>query len=41
MATQRGAGMGLSIDMLYELGGDRAAAALTAGMRALRALRQR
>jgi len=41
VATQRGASLGLSIDKLYELGGDKAAAVLTAGMRALRALRQR
>jgi succinate-semialdehyde dehydrogenase/glutarate-semialdehyde dehydrogenase len=41
IAVQRGARFGLSADRLYALGGETAAGALTAGMRALRALRMR
>ncbi|GAB2452572.1 succinic semialdehyde dehydrogenase [Xylanimonas ulmi] len=41
VATQRAVSLGLSMDRLYALGGERAAAALTAGMRALRAVRAR
>ncbi|QAY64490.1 aldehyde dehydrogenase family protein [Xylanimonas allomyrinae] len=41
VATQRGVALGLSVDRLYALGGERAATTLTAGMRALRALRAR
>ncbi|MCL1870099.1 MAG: succinic semialdehyde dehydrogenase [Promicromonosporaceae bacterium] len=41
IATQRGVSAGLSLERLYALGGHRASVALTAGMRALRALRMR
>ncbi|WP_425954987.1 succinic semialdehyde dehydrogenase [Xylanimonas sp. McL0601] len=41
VATQHGVSLGLSVDRLYTLGGERAAAVLTAGWRALRVLRAR
>ncbi len=41
VATSRGANLGLSLDRLYDLGGERAAAVLTSGMKVMRALRMR
>ncbi|MFP3714755.1 succinic semialdehyde dehydrogenase [Puerhibacterium sp. TATVAM-FAB25] len=40
VAVQRGVRLGLGVDRVYGLGGARAATAMTAGMRALRALRR-